>query len=132
KLAIAAGRSSDGSPRGKPHTARNCCSNWLVTQASKVKCPELCGRGASSLITSSPESSMNISTASKPTTSNFLVIADASSIACLTVCGATSAGDVVTSRIWRRCTFSEGGKHTILPSAPRAQITESSLTNGTN
>ncbi len=37
-------------PSGKPHTARNCCSNWLVTQASTVRCPELCGRGANSLI----------------------------------------------------------------------------------
>ena len=29
--------------------ARSCCSNWLVTQASNVRWPELCGRGASSL-----------------------------------------------------------------------------------
>ena len=43
-------------PSGRPHTARNCCSNWLVTQASKVKWPELCGRGASSLTISLPSS----------------------------------------------------------------------------
>ena len=32
-----------------PATARSCCSNWLVTQASIVWWPELCGRGAISL-----------------------------------------------------------------------------------
>ena len=51
---MAAGRSNSVEPNGKPHTARSCCSNWLVTQASKVRCPELWGRGASSLISSPP------------------------------------------------------------------------------
>ena len=41
-------------PAGSPHTARSCCSNWLVTEASKVRWPELCGRGASSLTSSRP------------------------------------------------------------------------------
>ena len=46
---MAAGRSSSVEPSGRPQTARSCCSNWLVTEASNVRCPELCGRGASSL-----------------------------------------------------------------------------------
>ena len=54
RFAIAAGRSSSVDPSGRPHTARSCCSNWLVTAASKVRCPELCGRGASSLIRRRP------------------------------------------------------------------------------
>ena len=39
-------------PSGRPQTARNCCSNCEVTHASKVRCPELCGRGAISLMIS--------------------------------------------------------------------------------
>ena len=42
-------------PSGSPHKARTNCSNWLVTQASIVQCPELCGRGASSLTSTSPD-----------------------------------------------------------------------------
>ena len=34
-MAIAAGRICSVEPNGKPHTARSCCSNWLVTLASK-------------------------------------------------------------------------------------------------
>ena len=47
----AAVRSSRAAGR---RSARTCCSNWLVTQASNVRWPELCGRGASSLTSSSP------------------------------------------------------------------------------
>ena len=43
-----------GRPRGNPHNARTCCSNWLVTAASIVRCPELWGRGAISLTRSLP------------------------------------------------------------------------------
>jgi VIT1/CCC1 family predicted Fe2+/Mn2+ transporter len=57
-------------PSGRPHTARSCCSNWLVTHASNVRWPELCGRGASSLISSSPPGSTKNSTHSTPTTSS--------------------------------------------------------------
>ena len=53
RFAIAAGCSISGDPSGRPQMARSCCSNWLVRQASNVRCPELCGRGASSL-TSKP------------------------------------------------------------------------------
>ena len=54
RFAIAAGRCISVEPSGRPQTARNCCSNWLVTQASTVRWPELCGRGASSLIKQRP------------------------------------------------------------------------------
>ena len=57
RLAMAEGRSISVEPSGSPQTARNCCSNWLVTLASKVKCPELCGRGASSLMSRRPPGS---------------------------------------------------------------------------
>ena len=50
------------SPSARPHTARTCCSNWLVTHASSVQWPLLCGRGASSL-TSTSLPTTNISTA---------------------------------------------------------------------
>ena len=53
-------------PRASPHTARICCSNWLVRAASSVQWPLLCGRGASSLTSSRP-SLTNSSTASTPT-----------------------------------------------------------------
>ena len=53
-------------PSPSPHTARICCSYWLVMLASSVQWPLLCGRGASSLTSSSP-STTNISTASTPT-----------------------------------------------------------------
>ncbi len=42
-----------------------------MTQASIVQCPELCGRGASSLTSTSPAWVTNISTASTPTRSSF-------------------------------------------------------------
>ena len=42
-------------PSGRPQIARTSCSNWLVTQASIVQWPELCGRGASSLTRISPD-----------------------------------------------------------------------------
>src|SRR6185437_13271466 len=45
KFAMAAGEHWVTSPNGSPHTERNCCSNWLVTLASNVKWPELCGLG---------------------------------------------------------------------------------------
>ena len=32
KLSMTAGRESEGSPRGRPSTARTCCSNWEVAQ----------------------------------------------------------------------------------------------------
>ena len=51
---MAAGASISVQPSGRPQTARSCCSNWLVMQASMVRWPELCGRGASSLIRSLP------------------------------------------------------------------------------
>ena len=54
RLTIAAGMTRSVGPSGKPHRARTCCSNWLVTPASIVKCPELCGRGAISLTSSRP------------------------------------------------------------------------------
>ena len=68
-------------PSGSPHTARNCCSNWLVTQASTVRCPELCGRGASSLISSDSSRVTKNSTHSTPTTSSFSRTQRASSTA---------------------------------------------------
>ena len=38
RLTIAtAGAVIDGSPRPTPHTARTCCSNWLVRAASSVQ-----------------------------------------------------------------------------------------------
>ena len=67
RLAIAAGRSRSGDPSGRPQTARTCCSNWLVTQASKVRWPELCGRGASSFTSSSLSALRKNSTQSTPT-----------------------------------------------------------------
>ena len=51
---ITACECGSGEPSGRPQIARTSCSNWLVTQASMVQCPELCGRGASSLTSSSP------------------------------------------------------------------------------
>ena len=38
---ITTGLISSVDPSGRPQTARSCCSNWLVMQASKVKWPEL-------------------------------------------------------------------------------------------
>ena len=52
---------------GRPHTARSCCSNWLVTHASMVRCPELWGRGAISFTTTEPSESTKNSTAKCPT-----------------------------------------------------------------
>ena len=48
-------------PSGSPHTARTCCSNWLVVNASIVRCPELCGRGAISFTSSRPSPSNGMS-----------------------------------------------------------------------
>ena len=59
-IAIAALRS------GQPATARMCCSNWLVAQASSVQWPELWTRGAISFATSLPRRTKN-SIVSTPT-----------------------------------------------------------------
>ncbi len=52
-------------PRGQPRTARRCCSNCEVIDPSIVQWPELCGRRASSLI-STPSSVRKNSTATIP------------------------------------------------------------------
>ncbi|MCY1534642.1 hypothetical protein D9M68_700200 [compost metagenome] len=54
-------------PSGRRAMARTCCSNWLVSHASMVMCPELCGRGAISLATSEPSVSTKNSMQSTPT-----------------------------------------------------------------
>ena len=72
RFTIAVGRNEPVAPNGRPQTARTCCSNWLVTQPSIVQCPELCGRGASSLMINSPSLCKNISTARSPTSSSLL------------------------------------------------------------
>lgn len=41
RFAMAAGEWKAVLPSGKPQTARSCCSNWLVVQASMVRWPEL-------------------------------------------------------------------------------------------
>ena len=64
---MAAGRIRSVDPSGNPHTARTCCSNWLVTAASKVRWPELWGRGANSLTINSPSVLRKNSTHSTPT-----------------------------------------------------------------
>ena len=51
---ITASEWRSGEPSGRPQIARTSCSNWLVMQASIVQWPELCGRGASSLTSTSP------------------------------------------------------------------------------
>ena len=105
-LAIAAGRCIAVDPRGSPHTARNCCSNWLVTQASTVKWPELCGRGASSLIINWPSRVTKNSTHSTPTTPSLSSTQRDISTASLATVAGTRAGAMETSRICRLCWFS--------------------------
>ena len=51
---MAAGMIRSLRPRGKPQSARTCCSNWQTVAASRVRCPELCGRGAISLTSKRP------------------------------------------------------------------------------
>ena len=51
---MAAGMIRSLRPRGKPQSARTCCSNWQTVAASMVRCPELCGRGAISLTSKRP------------------------------------------------------------------------------
>ena len=75
---MAAGISRSVAPRGNPHRARTCCSNWLVTAASIVKCPELCGRGAISLTMSRPSAVRKNSTVKTPTVPSAWAVARAS------------------------------------------------------
>ena len=95
KFAIAAGLSISVDPSGKLHTARNCCSNWLVTDASNVKCPELCGRGASSFTSNFPDFVRKNSTHNTPTTASESKIARAISTASFRVASGKSAGDTL-------------------------------------
>lgn len=62
----------DTSPNGQPVMARICCSNWHVMAASIVQWPELCGRGAISLISKESSSKINNSSPNIPTKSSAL------------------------------------------------------------
>ena len=92
-------------PKGSPHTARMCCSNCDVSLASKVWCPLLCGRGASSLTTMRP-SCTNISTASKPTRPICSAMPKAKVRASVAVAAEMRAGESERWRMWFRCRFS--------------------------
>ena len=118
-------------PRGSPQTARSCCSNWLVSQASKEKWPELWVRGASSFTTRRPSGSRKSSTVSTPTKSMASATVSAMQRASRITCSGTRAGTRVTSRMWFAWTFSQSGNTCIEPSMPRATMTESSRSNGT-
>ena len=69
---MAAGLSRSADPNGNPQSARTCCSNWLVTAASIVRCPELWGRGAISFTSKRPSDVRKNSTVSTPTVSSRL------------------------------------------------------------
>ncbi len=89
----AAGACAAVVPSGSPQTARSCCSNWQVTWASMVRCPELCGRGASSLTITEPSRVTNSSTHRTPTTSSASQAARATSTAFAAVAADTRAED---------------------------------------
>ena len=127
RLTIAVGRRSVVAPNGSPQTARTCCSNWLVTQPSIVQCPELCGRGASSLMINLPSPLRNISTARSPTSLSLTATAQASSRASLATRTPIRAGAMVRSRMPLRWIFSQTGKTAVAPSGPRATMTEISF-----
>src|SRR5690606_7466622 len=108
-LSITAGTSCSVDPRPSPATARIACSNWDVAQASRVKWPELCGRGASSLTTISPPGRANISTASTPTSPSPSAMSRAASTARSRTFVPTRAGAMERWRMPRRCSFSTTG-----------------------
>ena len=110
-------------PSGKLQTALTCCSNWLVSHASIVRCPELCGRGATSLIITFSEETKN-STHNKPTTPSVSAARIAMRHASAASSSGTDAGAIVKSRMWLRCEFSKTGKVSLRPSAVRATMTE--------
>ena len=66
KLYIAEWPTASQRPSGSPQTARRWFSNWLVSAASMVQCPELWTRGAISFA-SSRGPSWNHSIVSTPT-----------------------------------------------------------------
>ena len=105
--------------------ARTCCSNWLVTAASNVRWPELCGRGASSLTSSSPSVLTKNSTHSTPTYCSSSRIARVISTACFAIAGGMRGGrrrhveDVVDDAGSRTART-----RSISPSSPRAATTE--------
>ena len=112
--------------------ARSCCSNWLVRQASNVRCPELCGRGAS-LVDQQPAVARD----------EELDAQDADVVERVHHARASRrppappsprarrAGATETSRMWRTCAFSIGPKCDHSPSTPRAPITEISRSRST-
>ena len=81
RLTVTLGRSNSALPKGRPHTARICCSNWLVTAPSIVQWPELWGRGAISLIRIAPSWVIKSSTAKTPIPSKALMAATDTSTA---------------------------------------------------
>jgi hypothetical protein len=124
RFAIAAGATSRVEPSGRPHTARTCCSNWLVSQASIVRWPELCVRGAISLTRTRPFRVTKNSTQATPTTSSAArIFSVVSTAAVSTGCG-RSAGTLDTSRMWWAWEFRDGANAAVDPSSPRAATTE--------
>ena len=89
---------------------RTSCSNCDVYDASIVKCPELCGRGASSFTLTLPSVHANISTVNRPTMPNPDVMYAArlrkySMFAFSPSCGTLK----VVSKIPLTCSFTNGG-----------------------
>ena len=119
-------------PSGSPHTARTCCSNWLVTHASKVKCPELCGRGAISLTSRRPSVVRKNSTQSTPDVRQLLH----DGVRDLHRLTRDRAGRCARARRTRRgcgcdARFRMAPKCANAPSRPRAATTDSSWLKST-
>ena len=122
-----------GLPSGQPAIARMCCSNCETEAPSSVQWPELCTRGAISLTrTFGPFSLVQHEHLDRE---HADIVERGRDLAgdragLLRKRSGIAAGAREIFRMWSRCSFSVTSKHSTLPSAERAAITEISRSNG--
>ena len=118
RLAIAAGREQlRVEPSGRPQTARSCCSNWLVTQASKRQVAGVV-RARGELVDQQLAGSASGRTRRRARRRRRAASRTprAISTASRATSGGTAAGATVRSRMWLRWAFSTTPQWAKLPS----------------